>query len=60
VAEPNVRVVAIFPADTHPRILYPAALTSRASGEARRVLDVLASPEARAVFRRHGFQPPTR
>ena len=58
VAEPNVRVVAIFPADTHPRILYPAALTTRAAREARRVLDVIASPEAVAVFRRHGFQPP--
>lgn len=60
VAEPGVRVVAIFPADTHPRILYPAALTTRASGEARRVLDVIASAEARAVFQRHGFQPAAR
>ena len=60
VAEPNVRVVAIFPADTHPRIVYPAALTSRARPDARRVLDVIASADARAVFSRHGFQPPAR
>jgi molybdate transport system substrate-binding protein len=59
-AEPNVRVVAVFPADTHPRIVYPAAVTTRASPDARRVLDVMASADARAVFRRRGFQPPPR
>jgi molybdate transport system substrate-binding protein len=59
-AEPNVRVVAVFPADTHPPIVYPAALTTRATRDARRVLDAIVSAEARAVFQRHGFPPPPR
>ncbi len=58
VAEPGVRVVDTFPATTHPRIVYPAALTTRAQPDARRVLDVIASAEARAVFVKHGFLAP--
>jgi|SRR5690554_686918 len=55
-AEPRVRVVATFPADTHAPIVYPAArvAASRHAGAAGFV-DWLASPEAGAIFRRHGF-----
>jgi molybdate transport system substrate-binding protein len=57
-AEPGVVVVGTFPNDTHAPIVYPAALTARAKPEAKRVLDVIASREARAVFVKHGFLAP--
>jgi molybdate transport system substrate-binding protein len=58
IAEPGVAIVGIFPERTHPRIVYPAALTVRARPEAKAVLDVIASAEARAVFVKHGFVAP--
>jgi len=58
VAEPGVRVVDTFPASTHPRIVYPAALTIRASTDAADVLAVIGSADARAVFLKHGFLAP--
>jgi molybdate transport system substrate-binding protein len=54
-AEPAVRIVDTFPEHTHPRIVYPAALTAGASPTAARLLAFLQSPTARAVFARHGF-----
>lgn len=56
-AEPKVRVVGTFPQATHPRILYPAALT-RASPAGRAVLDYLSGPRAMAVFAAEGFLKP--
>ena len=56
-AEPRVRVVGTFPASTHPRILYPAALT-RATPAGRAVLDYLAGPKAMAVFAAEAFLKP--
>ena len=58
VAEPGVVIVGTFPANTHPPIVYPAALTARAKPDAKKVLDVIASPEARAIFVKHGFLAP--
>lgn len=54
-SDPSVRVVATFPADAHPPILYPAALTRTARPEARAFLAFLGSPQARQAFERHGF-----
>jgi molybdate transport system substrate-binding protein len=54
-AEPGVKVVGVFPEDSHPPILYPAALTKDAKPEARTFLAYLASPKARAVFAKDGF-----
>jgi molybdate transport system substrate-binding protein len=54
-AEPKVKVVGVFPEDSHPPILYPAALTKDAKPEARGFLAYLASPTARAVFVKSGF-----
>lgn len=54
-AEPNVMVVDTFPAESHPPIVYPAALTRRASPAAERVLRSLASSEAQARFASLGF-----
>jgi len=53
--EPKVRVVAMFPENTHPPIVYPAALTADAAREASDFLDYLRSTPARVVFERAGF-----
>lgn len=56
-AEPKVKTVDTFPADTHPAIVYPVALTTNADGpQARAFLAYIVSDKAAAVFRRHGFQ----
>jgi len=57
-AEPGVAVVGTFPANTHQPIVYPAALTARAKPDAKKVLDVIVSAEARAIFVKHGFLAP--
>jgi molybdate transport system substrate-binding protein len=54
-ADEGVTIVDTFPANTHPPIVYPAALTAGAPPEAARVLAFLRSDEAAGVFRRHGF-----
>jgi molybdate transport system substrate-binding protein len=55
-AEPRVRIVAEFPQSLHPAIVYPAALvTGRNSPDAAEFLRYLQSPEARAIWQRHGF-----
>ncbi len=56
VAEPRVRVAGEFPATSHPRIVYPAALCAASrSPAAPALLAYLKSPAARAVWERHGF-----
>jgi molybdate transport system substrate-binding protein len=57
-ADPGVVIVDTFPPSSHPAIVYPAALTTRASPAAARVLGVLRGDEAHAVFKRRGFVPP--
>ncbi|HEY1363931.1 MAG TPA: molybdate ABC transporter substrate-binding protein [Xanthobacteraceae bacterium] len=53
--EPNVKIIGEFPADTHPPIVYPVALTAIARPGAAAYLGFLRSQAARAVFERHGF-----
>lgn len=53
--EPRVRVVATFPAATHDPILYPAAATKGAGGDAAAFLAFLRGPVARRIFERTGF-----
>ncbi|WP_121061527.1 molybdate ABC transporter substrate-binding protein [Chachezhania antarctica] len=55
IAEPAVRVLGTFPADSHPPILYPAALLPDAQAGAAPFLDFLSTPEAKAVFETQGF-----
>jgi molybdate transport system substrate-binding protein len=55
--EKSVRIVAEFPASSHPPIIYPAALTRAARPAARRFLDYLQSPAAHEAFERFGFAP---
>jgi molybdate transport system substrate-binding protein len=52
---PSVHVVGVFPENTHPPIVYPAALTMTASPAARNFLTFLNGPEAKAIFEKAGF-----
>ena len=54
-AEPRVRVVATFPDDSHPPIVYPVAAVRDAPASARDFVRWLSSPPARAIFERRGF-----
>ncbi len=55
-AEPNVEVVAVFSADSHPPILYPAAILATSKNpDAQAFLDFLSSKEARDIFKADGF-----
>ena len=55
-AEPGVKIVATFPADSHPPITYPAALARESkNANAKNFLDFLRSAKARAVFEKQGF-----
>ncbi len=55
-SEPDVRVVDTFPADSHPPIVYPVALTaSSVNPDAKAFLAVLSSPAAASVFEAEGF-----
>ena len=55
-ADPTVRVVDSFAADTHPPIDYPAAVVARSASQAAHdFLRYLASPTAVEIFIRHGF-----
>src|SRR5262249_38220958 len=56
-AEKRVRIVDVFPQDSHPPIVYPIALTSRAGPAAERFLDFVISDSAKPIFSRYGFQP---
>ena len=53
--EPGVRVVGLFPPDSHPPIVYPAALTRRAGPGARAFYNFARGPTGDAIFRRYGF-----
>ncbi len=55
-AEPKVKVVDVFPPDSHQPIAYPFALTQTGtSAEARAFLDYTKSAKAGDVFRKYGF-----
>ena len=54
-AEPKVRVVDTFPANTHPPVVYPVALTKNAKPGARAFLAYLKGARAKAIFERNGF-----
>lgn len=54
-AEPRVEIVGTFPADSHPPIIYPAALTKEAKGPAAQFLAYLGGARARAAFEGQGF-----
>jgi molybdate transport system substrate-binding protein len=55
-AEPDVKIVAAFPADSHPPIIYPLAEIKEAkSADVKSFLDYLKGAKARPSFERQGF-----
>src|SRR5262249_9662793 len=57
-ADKNVRIVGAFPASSHAPSIYPAAQRTRGkSPAAEKFMVFLKSPEAAAIFRKHGFVP---
>lgn len=55
-AAPGLRVLGLFPADSHPRIVYSGAVLPEGNAAvAGEFLDMLSGPVARAAFASHGF-----
>jgi molybdate transport system substrate-binding protein len=53
---PKVKVVGEFPPDSHTPISYPAAIIAgKDSPRARAYMNFLLSPQAKAIFKKHGF-----
>lgn len=56
VVEPRVRIVGLFPADTHPPIVYPAAIVAGSKNpDAAKFLAFMRGPRAAAIFKQYGF-----
>jgi molybdate transport system substrate-binding protein len=53
----KVRVVDVFPDDTHLPIVYPIALTTAAKPDAIKFVEYVRSPIGDAVFKKYGFEP---
>jgi molybdate transport system substrate-binding protein len=54
--EKRVRVVDFFPADSHPPIVYPVAMTAQARPAGRQFIAFLQSSAAQNAFEKYGFQ----
>ena len=55
-SEPKVKVVGVFPADSHPPILYPAAMIATSTNsDARAFFDFLRSDKAVPAYEKQGF-----
>ncbi len=55
-SDPNVEIVGVFPEDTHPPIIYPAALTAASRNPAAaKFLAFIESPAATPAFKKQGF-----
>ena len=54
--EPKVKIVGAFPADSHPPVTYPVAVTASSKNAATaRYLAFLRSSAAKAIFEKYGF-----
>ncbi len=53
----QVRVVDIFPDDSHAPITYPIALTTVAKADAAKFLDYVRGPIGNTAFKKYGFIP---
>jgi molybdate transport system substrate-binding protein len=55
-SDPSVKIVATFPEDSHPPIIYPIALTRTSTNpDARAFLSYIRSAAAKPAFEREGF-----
>lgn len=59
-ASDRVRVAAVFPAKSHPPIVYPVALLASAGPEAEAFYRFLLSEAGQAILAAHGFTVPPR
>ena len=53
--EPDVKVVGVFPEDSHDPIIYPVAATVNAKPETIQYLAFLRSAAAKSIFQGYGF-----
>src|SRR6202043_2753636 len=53
--EPGVRIVGVFPDDSHPAIVYPVAATVTAKPETDEYLAFLRTQDAKSIFEKYGF-----
>ena len=53
--EPGVKVVASFPHDSYPPVIYPFALTATAKAEAADYLAYVRSSASKNIFEKYGF-----
>ena len=53
--ESGVKIVGMFPADSHPPIIYPVAATTTAKPDADSYLAFLRTRAAKAIFEKYGF-----
>jgi molybdate transport system substrate-binding protein len=53
--EPQVKIVGRFPESSHAPIVYPVAMTMRATLSALSYLDFLRTNDARSIFENYGF-----
>jgi molybdate transport system substrate-binding protein len=53
----HVRVVDVFPADSHLPIVYPIALTTAAKGDAAKFVAYINGPAGALAFKAYGFTP---
>jgi molybdate transport system substrate-binding protein len=53
--EPAVKVIGVFPDNTHDPIIYPVVLTANAKPDAARYFSFLQTQTAKSVFEKYGF-----
>jgi molybdate transport system substrate-binding protein len=53
--DPGVKIVGVFPENSHAPIVYPVALTATAKPDAAPYLAFLRTQAAKAIFERYGF-----
>jgi molybdate transport system substrate-binding protein len=53
--DPGVKIIGVFPEESHPPIVYPVALTKDAKPDAAQYLSFLRTPAARITFEKYGF-----
>jgi len=54
--EPNVKIIGVFPEDSHPPIIYPVAATVNANADTASYLAFLRSLTAKSIFEGYGFR----
>jgi molybdate transport system substrate-binding protein len=55
-ADKGVKIVGVFPDNTHPPIVYPIAITTNSTNaDAGKLLSFLESPAAKKMYEKHGF-----